>query len=75
MSFDGRILELFWPDRSRRIHVQQILYAEVHTGELMLESSAILELWLLNGQSLSVAFTMGCRPGLERLVQLLPAPV
>jgi hypothetical protein len=74
-SFDGRVLELFWPDHSRRIHVEQILYAEVQHGELMLEPSATLNLWLVHGERVSASFAAVRELELQQLIALLPARV
>ena len=72
LSFDGRVLELFSTLSSRRIHVEQILGAEVHAGRLMVGEAAVLELRLMDGQELAVAFAAADRLRLEQLVDALP---
>jgi hypothetical protein len=72
LSFDGRVLELFSTLSSRRIHIDQILGAEVQPGRLMVGESAVLELRLVDGQELAVAFAAADRLLLEQLVGELP---
>ena len=71
VAFDGRVLELFGNDRSRRIHVEQILCAEVQRGELLVDDGAVLSLRLTDGQSVAVPFAASCRPALDELVAAL----
>jgi hypothetical protein len=72
LSFDGRVLELFSTRSSRRIHVDQILGAEVQPGRLMVGDAAVLELRLADGQELAVPFAAADWPRLEQLVDALP---
>ena len=72
VSFDGRVLELFSARTSRRIHVEQILDAEVQAGGLIVGEGATLGLRLIDGQELALPFPATRRPALERLVAALP---
>jgi hypothetical protein len=72
LAFDGRVLELFSTLSSRRIHIEQILGAEVQSGRLMVGEAAVLELRLVDGQELAVSFAPGDRHLLEQLVEALP---
>lgn len=74
VTFDGRVLELFSYRSSRRIHIEQILAAEVHRGSLMVGDGAILELQLVDGQAIAVPFAAVHHEELERLVAALPVP-
>jgi hypothetical protein len=73
VSFDGRVVELFGPDRSRRIHVSQILSAEIGRGGLLREDGPMLDLRLVDGRRVSVRFAEGRRleDDLRRLVAML----
>jgi hypothetical protein len=62
-------------EASRRIHVEQILGAEVQHGRLIVDEAAVLELRLVDGQELMVPFTAAARTALERLVAVLPARI
>lgn len=73
VSFDGRIVEVFTAESSRRIHIEQILSAEVERGGLMLEEGPVLSLRLIQGQHVTVHFASGREPELERFVAALPA--
>jgi hypothetical protein len=75
VAFDGRVLELFAYERSRRIHVRQILSAEIQRGGLLLEDGPVLDLRLLDGRHISVRFADGqeLENDLERLVTALSA--
>jgi hypothetical protein len=75
VAFDGRVLELFASERSRRIHVRQIRSAEIQRGGLLLEEGPVLELRLLDGRHISVRFADGhaLENDLERLVAALSA--
>ena len=75
LAFDGRVLELFSTRSSRRIHVEQILGAEVQRGRLIVDEAAVLELRLVDGQELLVPFAAAARVTLERLVSMLPARI
>jgi hypothetical protein len=75
LAFDGRVLELFSTRSSRRIHVEQILGAEVQRGRLIVDEAAVLELRLVDGQELLVPFAAAARVMLERLVSMLPARI
>jgi hypothetical protein len=75
LAFDGRVLELFSSRSSRRIHVDQILGAEVQRGRLIVDEAAVLELRLIDGQELLVPFAVTARTTLERLVSMLPARI
>lgn len=72
LSFDGRVLELFSTRSSRRIHIDQILGAEVQAGRLMVGDAAVLELRLADGQELALSFPAADRGRLEQLVGELP---
>jgi hypothetical protein len=73
VAFDGRVLELFGPERSRRIHVRQILSAEIERGGLLLEDGPMLGLRLIDGRHVSIRFQggQGLEEDLERLVDAL----
>ena len=75
LAFDGRVLELFGSDRSRRIHVRQILTAEIQRGGLLLEDGPVLDLRLIDGHHVAVRFAGGgeLERDLERLVAALSA--
>jgi hypothetical protein len=72
VAFDGRIVEVFSAESSRRIHIGQILSAEVERGGLMLEEGPVLSLRLTQGQHVTVHFASGREAELERLVAALP---
>lgn len=72
LAFDGRVLELFSTLSSRRIHIEQILGAEVQSGALMVGEAAVLELRLVDGQELAVSFAATDRRQLQQLVEALP---
>jgi hypothetical protein len=73
VAFDGRVLELFTSERSRRIHIRQILSAEIQRGGLLLEDGPMLDLRLVDGRHISVRFAEGreLEGELERLVMAL----
>jgi hypothetical protein len=75
VAFDGRVLELFASERSRRIHVTQILSVEIQRGGLLLEDGLVLDLRLVDGRHISVRFADGreLEGDLERLVAALSA--
>jgi hypothetical protein len=73
VAFDGRVLELFGNDRSRRIHVDQILSAEIQHGQLLVDDGAVLSVRLTDGQRVTVPFAASCGPELEHLVTALGA--
>jgi hypothetical protein len=75
VAFDGRVLELFTSERSRRVHVRQILSAEIQRGGLLLQDGPKLELRLVDGRHISVRFAEGreLEGELERLVTALSA--
>ena len=75
LAFDGRVLELFSTRSSRRIHVEQILGAEVQRGRLIVDEAAVLELRLIDGQELTVPFAATARGALEHLVAVLPVRI
>ena len=44
LAFDGRVLEVFAAERSRRFHVRQIRSVEIRRGGLLLEDGPTLDL-------------------------------
>jgi hypothetical protein len=73
LTFDGRVIELFSGQTSRRIHVRQIIGAELSPDALLVDEGVALELSLLDGRRLRVPFAARRRSELERLVvELLP---
>ena len=73
-AFDGRVLELFFPDGSRRIHATQIAAAELGRGGLLLDGGGpALHVRLLSGERLTVSFASGRESGVQSLVDALNA--
>ena len=71
-AFDGRVLELFFPDGSRRIHASQIADAELGRGGLLLDGGGpALRVRLVSGERVSVSFAAGREALVGRLVDAL----
>lgn len=75
VAFDGRVLEVFSAERSRRFHVRQIRSVEIQRGGLLLEDGPMLDLRLIDGRRISVRFADGddVMDDLEHLVSLVSA--
>jgi hypothetical protein len=74
-AFDGRVLELFFPDGSRRIHASQIAAAEVTRGGLLLDGQGpALHVRLFSGERVSMSFPAGHEASVRRLVEALNEP-
>jgi hypothetical protein len=73
LAFDGRVLEVFAAEHSRRFHVRQIRCVEVRRGGLLLEDGPTLDLRLIDGRRISVNFADGdgVVADLEQLALLL----
>ena len=73
-AFDGRVLELFFPDGSRRIHATQIAAAELGRGGLLLDDGGpALHVRLISGERVAVSFASGEERGVQSLVDALNA--
>jgi hypothetical protein len=72
-AFDGRVLELFFPDGSRRIHASQIAAAEVGRGGGLLldDRGPVLHVRLVSGERVAVSFAGGREQIVQRLVDAL----
>jgi hypothetical protein len=71
-AFDGRVLELFFPDGSRRIHASQIVDAELGRGGLLLDGGGpALHVRLVSGERVAVSFAAGAEHVVQRLVDAL----
>jgi hypothetical protein len=73
IAFDGRVLEVFAAERSRRFHIRQIRSVEIRRGGLLLEDGPTLDLRLVDGRRVSVHFADAddTVADLEQLVLLL----
>ena len=72
-TFDHRVLELFTPDGSRRVHVSQLARAGI--GSMgALRPGPTLEVHTTEGDHFTVPFEPEQTPELERLVLLLMGP-
>jgi hypothetical protein len=73
-AFDGRVLELFFPDVSRRIHVSQIAAAELGRGGLLLDGEGpALHVRLGTGERVVMSFAAGRERSVQQLVDALNA--
>lgn len=73
VAFDGRVLEVFAAERSRRFHVRQVRSAEIRRGGVLLGDGLTLELCMSDGRHISVDFAdrESVAADLARLVDLL----